>query len=114
MKKMIWTVVLLTATFAAGATPQSAARQGSMQGEVTVAGAKLTPEMKAKVQASFHRRLQGDLKDHTVAQIYEAAEAAARDAVTPPKGGATGEARIKNISITISCCPLRIVITIEF
>lgn len=79
-----------------------------VQGE----GVKLSPAAIGKVQATFNRLTSRDLRSYPLGEILNAAERAAKEGVSAEPGGGAA-ARVK-WSVTISCCPLKIVIIISF
>ena len=73
-------------------------------------GAKLSPAAISKVQATFNRLTSRDLRSYPLGEILNAAERAAKEGASAEPGGSP--ARLK-WSVTISCCPLKVVIVIS-
>ena len=73
---------------------------------------RLSPATVSKVEAAFNRLTSRDLRSYQLGEILSAAETAAKQG-TAGEGAAGGPQAIKIKSITISCCPLKIVIVIE-
>jgi|SRR5689334_25129799 len=80
---------------------------------VTIEGpaARTAPEATPHIEAAFNRRTPRDLRTYTLAEIITAAEGAANDGMAGARGGAA--ARVK-VTVTVSCCPIKVVIVVTF
>ena len=82
-------------------------------GRSVVVEGKLSPAAVNKVQAAFNRMTSRDLRSYPLGEILHAAETAAHEGVAGEAGGGAAAARVK-VSVTVSCCPLKIVIVISW